>query len=265
MNQFINILERRFDKWAIPGIIRCLAIFFVAVFILGALRPEMAANLDFDLEKIRNGEYWRILSFIFAPEVVEVNTLSVLFLFFGTMLMFLFSDALESQWGTFRTNLYVLTGYLGALAANFLGSVALGIPLSMSGIYLALSIFFAFATYHPQFKLMIMFCIPCPVWILACLSGGMLVIEALGHPTRGLLVALSLSNYLAVAVPMRFSQAKRNRSSMRRRQSFRATRSGAAEPFHKCHHCGATDQSHPQLDFRVAKDGNDYCSEHIPQ
>ena len=38
----------------------------------------------------------------------------------------------------------------------------------------------------------------------------------------------------------------------------------ADEPLHQCAVCQRSDISHPELEFRVARDGNDYCMEHIP-
>jgi hypothetical protein len=37
-----------------------------------------------------------------------------------------------------------------------------------------------------------------------------------------------------------------------------------APPIHRCAVCGKTDQSDPDLEFRVAGNGNDYCSRHLP-
>jgi len=34
---------------------------------------------------------------------------------------------------------------------------------------------------------------------------------------------------------------------------------------HKCAICGATELSDPNLDFRVARDGEEYCIAHLPR
>jgi len=34
---------------------------------------------------------------------------------------------------------------------------------------------------------------------------------------------------------------------------------------HRCSQCGRTEVSHVELDFRVAADGEEYCTEHLPQ
>ena len=37
-----------------------------------------------------------------------------------------------------------------------------------------------------------------------------------------------------------------------------------SEPLHKCAVCGATEQTNPELDFRVARNGEEYCVPHLP-
>ena len=43
------------------------------------------------------------------------------------------------------------------------------------------------------------------------------------------------------------------------------TLSSEAEPLHKCAVCGATELTDPNLDFRVARDGEEYCMAHLPK
>ncbi len=222
------------------------------------------------MAKIVSGEVWRLLTFVFAPSAVGFSPIGLLFAFFGMMLMFIFSDALEAQWGVFRTNLYVVAGYVAALA----GAVLLGWLFNYSpplpGAYLALSVMFAFATYNPKFTLMLFFVIPTPIWVIASITGvmiGMGVVTGLmvGAYADSLFTVAALSNYLAVVVPMRFLQSKTERGSLRRRKAFIANQASDDGAFHRCAVCGATDISHPDEDFRVGKDGNDYCSRHLPE
>jgi hypothetical protein len=37
-----------------------------------------------------------------------------------------------------------------------------------------------------------------------------------------------------------------------------------AESLHKCAVCGATELTDPNLEFRVARDGEEYCMKHLP-
>jgi hypothetical protein len=37
------------------------------------------------------------------------------------------------------------------------------------------------------------------------------------------------------------------------------------EALHRCAVCGATELTDPNLDFRVARDGEEYCIAHLPK
>jgi hypothetical protein len=265
MNTLLDQLERKFSQWAIPGLIRYLTILFVGVFLLTALNPAFADTLDFDYPKILDGEWWRLLTFIFASHVGSFDWLSILFLFFGTMLLFIFGDGLEQQWGVFRTNLFVYWGIISALAANLLLAIVFKQPSSMSAIYLISSIFFAFATYNPRYTLMLMLIIPCPIWVLAALSGGLMVLGTLGSLLSFLFLVICLSNYLFVAIPMFISHLKNRSSTQVRRKLHSRQFSNKQEAFHTCHSCGANEITHPDAEFRVSQDGNDYCTDHLPK
>jgi hypothetical protein len=261
----LNQLERQFGSWAIPGLIRYLALLFVGVFLLTAINPAFSETLDFNWPKIQEGEWWRLLSFIFAPQIGSLNAFAVLFMIFGTLLMFSFSDGLEQQWGVFRTNLFVYWGILSTLLANLLFGAIWGAQFSNSGIYLGSSILFAFATYNPRYTLMLFMVIPCPIWIIAAFTGGLMLLGALFNPFKGLFVAICISNYLIIAIPMFLRNSKQRSSTQARRKKFKAYQKTESEAFHTCSVCGANDITHPEKSFRVGKDGEDYCEEHLPQ
>ena len=225
--------------------------------------------MNFDYSKILQGEVWRVLTFVFAPHAVGFSMLGLLCCFFGMILTFIFSDALEAQWGVFRTNLYVAAGYLTTLAAAFLLAWLYGYKPVMPGVYLGMSIYFAFATYNPRFTLMLFFIIPTPIWITAAVVGGFLGFSVMtgfvnGYYASSIFTLLALSNYLVVALPYRFGQARAERGSLKRRRAFESAVIKEDDAFHRCNVCGATDVSHPDEDFRVGHDGRDYCSRHLP-
>jgi hypothetical protein len=39
----------------------------------------------------------------------------------------------------------------------------------------------------------------------------------------------------------------------------------ADDALHRCAVCGATELTDPNLDFRVARDGEEYCMAHLPK
>ncbi|MGB1260041.1 MAG: hypothetical protein ACPG6P_08385, partial [Akkermansiaceae bacterium] len=139
MNAFLNKLERRFGSWAISGLIRYLAILFVGSFLLGGVRPGIGAQFEFNWELILSGQVWRVFTFILAPSAWSFSLIGLVFAYCGLMLMFLFSDSLEAQWGVFRTNLYVLWGFITALLGSIVMSIWGGGAPPFAGVYLSMS------------------------------------------------------------------------------------------------------------------------------
>jgi Zn-dependent protease len=63
----------------------------------------------------------------------------------------------------------------------------------------------------------------------------------------------------------RFSIKERLQRMRRKSQFSESLAIAAAQTLHRCHSCGCTEASSPELDFRVAADGEEYCSEHLPE
>jgi len=264
MSTFLDKIEKHFGNWAIPGLIKYLAILFVAVFLMGAMRPDFVLALDFNYTKILEGEFWRIFTFVLAPKAVGSSPLAAVFIVFATIFLFMFSDGLEQQWGVFRTNLYILWGFLSSLIANVIFAHTFGFSIPLSGSYLALSIMFAYATINPQFTFMLFFVIPCRIWVIAIVIGALTLLSSIGSLPTFLFILTCLSNYLIFGIPILLQRTKSSTSARIRRKKYASNSSN--EPFNVCHHCGANDQTHPELEFRVSsKDGNTYCTKHLPK
>jgi hypothetical protein len=60
-------------------------------------------------------------------------------------------------------------------------------------------------------------------------------------------------------------QARHRHDVSTRRRRFEADSRSRAETLHRCAVCGATELSDPNLDFRVARDGEEYCIAHLPK
>jgi hypothetical protein len=60
-------------------------------------------------------------------------------------------------------------------------------------------------------------------------------------------------------------QARHRRDVSTRRKRFETQSRGAMEALHRCAVCGATEFTDPNLDFRVARDGEEYCVPHLPK
>lgn len=235
--------------------------FHVLVFLLQFVNPSIGMMLDFDRVKILNGEVWRVVTFLFAESGSGgQGALAMLFLFFMVMIAFMMSDALEGAWGIFRTTLFHYTAFVGLLLANFIYPVA----LAGSGFFVYISAFFAFATLFPRHEFLMFLVIPVQVRWLAMLTGGLIVFGVLAQPVYIGFLLLAFGNYLLWAgIPAMRGRAKAASSASRKRK-FNQSKPSAESAFHLCHTCKKTEVSNPELEFRMADDGYEYCTNHLP-
>ncbi|GHC66094.1 hypothetical protein [Roseibacillus persicicus] len=263
---FINSLEPRMRWLAFPGFFRGIAIIHFTLLIGLTIRPEVATNLIFDWEKIQAGEVWRLVSFLFLifPSYVPLlgTVGAIVFAIFGLRIAFLVNDSLENAWGVFRTSLFFFAIIIGQLFANcVLG--ATGLPYQIAGgAYLELAAFFAFATLFPKHTFLLMLIIPVHVWILAAISGFLLLANSLSNPFLGFFVLFAFGPYLWWAFPLVIRNGRNQRKISKRRVEFQSkTKGGQATSFHKCKVCGATENTHPDLEFRVADNDEEICTD----
>jgi hypothetical protein len=72
-------------------------------------------------------------------------------------------------------------------------------------------------------------------------------------------------NYLIFFGPEIIYEARDSGEVSARRKRFARESLSDSERLHKCAVCGATELSDPNLDFRVARDGEEYCMAHLPK
>ncbi len=253
--------ERKLGWVSFPGLLRYYALFHVMVFLLQFIRPDIGYVLEFDRDKILSGELWRLVTFLFSTSGFGSGNaaFALLFLFFMVMIAFMISDGLEQAWGVFRTTCFYYTGFIGLLAANFIYPN----PMPGSGFFVYTSAFFAFATLYPRMELMIMFILPVQIRWLGIVLGGFLLMRIIPQPWYIGFLLLGFANYILwAAIP-----AWRGRSlvvkSAKRKRTFEKSGVSAEEEFHQCAVCSRTEISDPDLHFRMAEDGKEYCEEHL--
>jgi hypothetical protein len=177
--RWLDRIERRLEWLHFPGLFKYLTFLGVIAYASQWARPNIGMLLDFDREKILSGEVWRVFTFLFAPMGSRgFGPVSVFFLFFAVQLAFMISDSLEEAWGTTRTTLYMLVGWLGLLVAQF----AFAPDSLASGVLFSASMFFAFATLYPKVELMLMFILPVQVRILGWIGGIIMLLTAWSEP-----------------------------------------------------------------------------------
>ena len=250
----LDRLERRFRRYAIPNVTLYLVFGQAFLYFVLLRGPKLALKFYCSGEAVLQGEWWRLFTFLFLP-----TASNPVWLFFGLYLFYLMGAALEGRWGAFRYNVYLLVGWLATVAVAFV-LPALPVPNAFIGG----SVFLAFAWLYPEFEIYILFLLPVKVKWLAWLTWGsyiyMLAVE--GWMGRLCIVA-SVANFLLFFGRSVVLRVRAGHGGMRR-QIRRATR--GREPFHVCATCGRTEQTDPQLEFRVCPkchDTPEYCMDHI--
>src|SRR5947199_4644949 len=188
---WLDRLERRFGFLGIPGLPRVLVGFAALVFVLAWLLPGFTSVLTLDPVRIRHGEVWRLVTYIFIPQ-----SQSPLWVLFALWFLWWIGEGLERAWGSFRLTLYVLVGMIGTTAAAFFfGS-------NFSNSMLLMSLFLAFAHFYPEEIIYILFILPVRIKWLAWIAGAFLLLGFFTNPNlyRAALVA-ALANYLIFFVP----------------------------------------------------------------
>jgi membrane associated rhomboid family serine protease len=250
---WLDKLEKRFGFLAIPGLIRAVVLFNVLVLGLVWLNPSFSSAIDLNPARILHGQVWRLVTYIFIPQTFSWWV--VLFLWF----LWFIGDGLERAWGAFKLTLYFFVGMIGTtIAAFFFGS-------NFSNSMLISSLFFAFARFYPDVVIYLFFILPVKIKWLAWFSAGVLLVGfVLGPNAYRVSLIAALSNYFIFFGPQIIHDARHRREITARRQRFEVESRGEAESLHKCAVCGATELSDPNLDFRVARDGEEYCVPHLP-
>ncbi len=250
---WIDKLDKKMRRYAVPNVTIYLIIGQVMFFLFHLSGRFILERVVLIPEYVIAGEWWRLITFLFIPPLTNP-----IFAFFAWYLFYLMGGALEGHWGAFRYNLFLLIGYVVTVAVTFL------FPYSAAtNIYIAGSVFLAFAYLYPDFQLYILFIIPVKIKWLALITWigyGYEMIVGSWH-TR-ILVLASISNFLLFfGREIIWSMKTGNRKMVS--QAKQST--GKKEAFHTCATCGKTDISHPQMEFRYCSDcgGLGYCMDHI--
>lgn len=261
--QFLFKLERHLGWLAFPGFLRYFAILDAMVFVLGLFNPQFGLLLVLDWSRVAQGEYWRVATGIFAASGFGPGfplLIALLFKYFMVRILFLFSDSLEGAWGVFRLSVFCYVGILGAMAATLLQP---GIAVTMGWLFYV-SVFFAFATLFPRVEFRLFLVLPVQVRFLAILIAIPLLWRGLSSGLWWGVLCLVFANYLLWAgIPLLRGQKSALKAVARRRR-FKTAQLPASEGLYRCTVCDRTDASHPELEFRVAADGKDYCQDHLP-
>ncbi len=256
----LDQLERRFGRLAIPNLSLWIVVGQVFVLLAALMGRLDLRDFVFVAAAARAGEWWRLITFIFFPP--PPGMFGYLFVAFSWYMFYLMGNALEHYWGEFRYNLFLFIGYALTIGAAFLAPFS-----ATTNLFIAGSVFLAFAYLNPDFEIALFLILPIKIkWIAMVTWVGVAVTLVLGSWAIRWQALASVANFLLffsrdIVHTMRFRQ----RTMQQRVQRMAEDRAGP-QARHTCHVCGKTDLTNPEMDFRYcSKCAGDqcYCPEHI--
>jgi membrane associated rhomboid family serine protease len=251
----LNRLERRFGRFAIRELMVYIMGINALIYMLryGMPQSEAIGRLMLDPRLIMQGEVWRLISWIFIPP-----SASLFWIFFIFYFYYMVGTGLEHEWGSFRFNVFYLTGVLGtALAAFITGE-------GTTALYLNLSLFLAFAYVYPDYEILIFFIIPVRMKYLAWLNWAFIAFTVLTAPLPNKVAAvISISNYFLFFGGDILATIRHRGSAYNSRKAFAPARKGT---IHLCTVCGRTEADDITMEFRYCStcEGDyEYCRDHL--
>lgn len=291
--KFLNKLERKIGRFAIPNLITYMIVIYAAGYIMSVTASGLYERyLSLEVYYVLHGQLWRLFTFILQP---PDSSSFLLFFIIELWLYYSIGRSLENMWGTFRFNVFYFSGLFFQIVASFvyygIACLILGggiLPISTAGVgslyYVNRSMFLAFIAMVPDAEFRLYFVIPIKAKWLGYLYGIILGYEVVqcfimhNYP-QAIAIIISLANFLIFFFMTR-NYRKISPSQMKRRSDFKrkmneAQRgSGNIVEFqgrnvitrHKCAVCGRTELDDSDLEFRFCSkcDGNyEYCSDHL--
>ena len=281
-------LRRRFERFCyqnrtkgIPNLMLYITTGSALVYAMSMFDQSsiLYAILCFDRAAILQGQIWRLFSFVFAYDAGNILLTAI-----SLLCYFSLGRAMENTWGTFRFNLFYLTGVvlMDVFCMLFGGAATV--------YYLNLSLFLGYATLYPDAHFLLFFFIPVKAWIFAMVDIVVTIydivrVTAMGLFPLSLFPLVAIANYflffgkdVANIIPLSWriniqrlfkkKPAKKTGTiPFPTAGSYQATTVKVKAPYtHRCTVCGRTDLSNPELEFRYCSRCNGYhcyCEDHI--
>lgn len=269
--------EKKFGKYAVRNISLVLILFYAAGYIIQMINRQFLGYLLLDPYAILHGQIWRLVTWIVVPpSKMDIFTIIMLLFYYNI------GTTLENTWGTWRYNVYLLSGMVFTIIGSFVWFAVLCITSGgfdnaaalsayqsgyFSTYYINMSIFLAFAATFPDVKVLLMFVIPVKVKWMGILYGLLLAYDFfIGPPYIKVAIASSLMNFVIFFVTTR-NRIHMTPKQMKRRVEFKQdVRRNSRITKHKCAVCGQTEDDDPTLEFRFCSkcNGNyEYCQQHL--
>ncbi len=280
-SRFERFCYRNRDK-GIPNLMLYVCIGAGLVYVLSSVAGNYTLYnvLAFSREAILRGQVWRLITY-----PLTYGTDNPILTFISLFCYYSLGRAMEHVWGTFRFNLFYLTGVvmMDVYCMLFGGNADV--------YYLNMSLFLGYATLYPNAQFLLFFIIPIKAWVLALVDLVLTLIPVLLMSIPrflfpyNLFPLIALANYflffgkdvlnvipLSWRINLRRLFKKKSKTAAKpipfpKAGSYEAEVTQVKAPYtHRCTICGRTDISHPDLEFRYCSRCNGYycyCQDHI--
>lgn len=203
--KWLRVLERRMQWLAVPNIAILLVTLQAAGFLLVSSDPAWLMRLALVPDAVMAGEAWRLVTFLSLP----LST-SFFWVIFTLWFLYFILNQIESEWGAFKTTLYVLTSIVITIAFSFVFNY----PVT-NVRHFESTLFLAAAALFPEFEVRLFFAIPAKMKWLAWLTAAFVLLELFRSDWVGRLFLIAIySNFIVFFGPAllsSFRQAARRR------------------------------------------------------
>jgi hypothetical protein len=112
-------------------------------------------------------------------------------------------------------------------------------------------------------QILLFFVLPVQVRFLGMLMAAGFVMSAVSAPVLLPFFLVAFANYFIWAGLPALRGTAAVLEAGKRKKAFNSAKASSSEAFHTCSVCRKTDVSDPQLEFRIGRDGEEYCVEHL--
>jgi hypothetical protein len=276
----IDRFSLKHRRFGIRNLMLYIVIGSAAVFLLTMMDTTytVVRLIAFDPALILRGQIWRLITWIFYPSAGGIFRHVAVFHSHHAVLLLLHRLDAGARMGYVEVQYLLPVRHAYADRPGVHRVVYRRQSVDLNAGFLNLSMFFAFAVFYPEQRVMLFFFIPIKIKWLALVDAAFFLISIIGSLIAG--------NYFDIIVPiaavvnffifcfddlMHLLRPYRARASGQainfRRAAKKQKKEEAARPYrHKCSVCGRTDTEYPDLEFRYCSKCNGYhafCIDHI--
>ena len=192
-------MEKYLGWIAVPNIALIIVTLQGLGFFMVTAEPAWRLKLALLPEAVRAGEFWRLITFLSLP-----LSDSLIFVVLTLWFLYFVLTSIESQWGSFKTTLYVLVSFL--LTITF--SMVFNYPI-LEVSHFESTLFLAAAALFPEYEIRLFLFIPAKMKWLAWVSALFILLRLYeGDWMDRLYLTVMYSNFLLFFGPAFVSRAR---------------------------------------------------------